>query len=556
MSSEAPAPPTPPTHPEGRTRFVYQQWVRDPKGSLLTKPPPSGVRPPNDLIWGHTLDDFFWIQRIPNIDVLTIWSRSMIKEHGENYDESEFLEPDALQVPRLRHPWPVLKVPNDGIRVPKNSYGVIDQGCEKHSKPDFVAKRRDDSEPCLERGALNKAGRILKELFGFDDNSGSEYFVPNDPHYPLRSPDGALYAVLFASRFREEAFGSGRGALPPQTISLPQLTGVRSVRGNPVMLEFDEYGIYVTGDDTGEYADLFDSTEEGRSRDASPEGMQLDDPKVEAPSVDNSSRETSDTESKDEVEGKADDGDLATSAAGSELDDLSPSEPIPRDSPFSIQDIPKLEESIPHYYFPDILFVHDPHELTATSLDSYEDVGEESFEPRAPLVYKRVFPELHRDKARDLEQPTSPKREAHLHLAHQNRMGVGNHSLVYRAPLTLPVPLSAHSRNGKVTVAAKSAFPKFRARELLANEAKMYSRFPEHLSQDWCGYNLVTPIKHPVPVGPVVPKFFGYYVPTRGDGSLVDVFDAGVPSPVLLLEECGKPVTPGKFSADERQVAS
>lgn len=393
----------------------------------------------------------------------------------------------------------------------------------------------------------------MKELFGFDDGGDSGYFAPNDPHYPLRSPDGALYAVLFASRLREKAFGSKREALPPQTIDLPQLSGMKILRGNLVMVEFDEYGIYITGDETGKYADFRDDGgEEGKNRDASPERTQVDDPKVEVPAVDSSPSEANNTEAEGEVAGKADDGDLARSAEDSELDNLSSSEPIPRDSPFSVQDIPKLEESIPHYYFPDTLFVHDPHRLTSTSSDSYDLMGERSFKPRAPLTYKRIFPELPRDNAHDLDQPTSPKREAQLHLAHQNRMGVGNHSLVHRAPLTLPEPLSAHSRNGKVTVAAKSAFSNYRARELFENEAKIYNLFPEHLSQDWCGYNLVTPIKHPVPVGPVVPKFFGYYVPTRDDGSPFHVFDAGAPSPILLLEECGNPVAPEKFSADER----
>ncbi len=96
---------------------------------------------------------------------------------------------------------------------------------------------------------------------------------------------------------------------------------------------------------------------------------------------------------------------------------------------------------------------------------------------------------------------------------HQNLVGVGSHSLVQHAPLTLPDPLSAHSRNGRVVVAAKTAFPVLSARKLLANEAKIYDKFPKHLMQDWCGYNLVTPIGHPVPVGPIVPKCYGYYVP-------------------------------------------
>ena len=40
-----------------------------------------------------------------------------------------------------------------------------------------------------------------------------------------------------------------------------------------------------------------------------------------------------------------------------------------------------------------------------------------SFSPQGPLIYKRVLPALPRDNARALELPTSPEREAHLHLA-------------------------------------------------------------------------------------------------------------------------------------------
>ena len=418
---------TPPTHPEGRTRFVYQEWQREPDGPLLSRPPPTGVRPPNALIWGHTLEDFFWIQRIPNIPMLTIWSRTMIKEYGENYHEEEFSEPDALQVPRLRHPWPVLKVPNDGVHVPKDSYGVIDEGCEKHSQDGYVAKRRDDSEPEPEQKALDSA-------------EGSEK-------------------------------------------------------------------------------------------------MQLDDEEVK----------TSETKSAEDERASE-----VVVDRECEPDNLSSAGHIPRDSPFSVEDLPKLEESIPHHYFPDKLVVHDPHQVTTSDSYYYDKAGRKTFPPRAPMVYRRVLSPNSPSAPSDASQPAPPERKAHLHLAHQNRIGVGNHSLVHRAPLTLPEPLSAHSRNGKVTVAVKTAFSRDSARELLANEANMYSLFPEHLSQDWCGYNLVTPIKHPVPVGPVVPRFFGYYIPIMADGTLYDATESGMPSPILLLEECGNPVVPNKFSADDR----
>ncbi|KAJ7906202.1 hypothetical protein B0H13DRAFT_1619636, partial [Mycena leptocephala] len=161
-------------------------------------------------------------------------------------------------------------------------------------------------------------------------------------------------------------------------------------------------------------------------------------------------------------------------------------------------------------------------------------------------------------------------RIAHLNLSSAPRLGVGNHSVVHRAALRLPVPLSARSPTGEVTVAAKTGFSNEEARRLLLNEGKIYGAFPKHLQEDWCGMNLVAPITHPVPVHAVVPKFYGYYVPHEEededeDAARTDEKDAlcafkrsasyqawNKVSPILLLEECGSPILPQKFTADDR----
>ena len=230
---------------------------------------------------------------------------------------------------------------------------------------------------------------------------------------------------------------------------------------------------------------------------------------------------------------------------------------IPLDSPYSVENVPKLEEFLPIEYYPDYLHVHDPNSVTTASYRNY-GYRKQSVEKAETIVYKRVFPKLPRDPP-DSSASSTPLRVAHLHLTQNHRFGVGHHSLVHHAPLTLPEPLSAHSRNGRVIVAAKSAFNHESARHLLNREAKIYNAFPRHLSEDWCGFNLATPCKHPVPAGPVVPKFYGYYVPVKmEDGKEVlrnDEKDSESPSPILLMEECGKPVKPEKFTADQRYVS-
>ncbi|EMD36867.1 hypothetical protein CERSUDRAFT_35514, partial [Gelatoporia subvermispora B] len=96
----------------------------------------------------------------------------------------------------------------------------------------------------------------------------------------------------------------------------------------------------------------------------------------------------------------------------------------------------------------------------------------------------------------------------------------------------------------------------------LRREARMYGRFPRHIQQEYCGFQLIRPIKHPVPTGPVVPKFYGYYVPTNEKGEAVDNsyreveenkdYTVKGPSPILLMEECGEPINPSTFSLDDR----
>ena len=119
-----------------RHRIVSRQWLRDPDGSTLPRPPPVGTRAPNGLIWGHSLEDFMWIQRIPNVNVLTIWTRSMIKEFAENYDEGEFAAPEPR--PRVRRPWPVLRIAQDARNRTVPPVGAYDEGSDHED---------DDGEP-------------------------------------------------------------------------------------------------------------------------------------------------------------------------------------------------------------------------------------------------------------------------------------------------------------------------------------------------------------------------------------------------------------------------
>ncbi|KAG2341523.1 hypothetical protein BDR05DRAFT_859432, partial [Suillus weaverae] len=76
--------------------------------------------------------------------------------------------------------------------------------------------------------------------------------------------------------------------------------------------------------------------------------------------------------------------------------------------------------------------------------------------------------------------------------------------------------------------------------------------FPDHFFQHWNGYNVVSPIQDPVPVGALCPQFYGYYTPDDPtDGEYW-----GRPrylSPILFLEHCGREIDPDELCQDDKQ---
>jgi len=354
-----------------RTRFVHQWWDRSPDGKYLDKyDAPLGKRTPNGLVWAHSTNDLFMIQRIPDVNVVTCWSRSMIKEYGERpIDDGD--EPHA---PRIRRPYPLLKIDKD-VECPESGvYGCFDEGSE-HGDP-----------------------------------------------VPVEEPEG--------EKLQEETKAEMRVDSPPQK---PKQDYIYKGKGGRIHR--------------------------------------------------------------------------------------------------------RLEERIPQQFLPDRLIVTDPFGL---AFGEGKKKGNKQ-EPE-PWIYERLYPYLDRDLSADrfAEDPVT----AELYLDPGEVVGVGHHSNVYRATLTLPKGLSAHTPDGKVTVVAKTAFPRSEHRAPFRNEAKIFGSFQKHLSEEWCGYNMVSPLSWPIPVGPVVPKFYGYYMPI---GEMKEKL-----SPIMLMEECGTPVDPLKLTPEQK----
>jgi hypothetical protein len=130
---------------------------------------------------------------------------------------------------------------------------------------------------------------------------------------------------------------------------------------------------------------------------------------------------------------------------------------------------------------------------------------------------------------------------ARLDLRRNKYLGSGNHSQVTLAPLTLPACAAAPSVRGAVAV--KLAKPSPEEREMLLHEAKIYNAFPRELQEGTTDQP------------PVVPKFYGYYVPSREafdsqsyDDKFTEEDRKAVwetierVTPLLLLEPCGTPI--------------
>lgn len=128
--------------------------------------------------------------------------------------------------------------------------------------------------------------------------------------------------------------------------------------------------------------------------------------------------------------------------------------------------------------------------------------------------YKRALP-----KPESEYDPNNSPRIASLSLSAKHLRGVGNHSSVYRAPFTLPPPLTTNprSKDGRVTVIAKTAFSEREDRNFLKNEAHVFNTFSSneycHMQQEWSWLNDISGFSS---ISPVVPKFYGYYAPEEG----------------------------------------
>jgi hypothetical protein len=115
-------------------------------------------------------------------------------------------------------------------------------------------------------------------------------------------------------------------------------------------------------------------------------------------------------------------------------------------------------------------------------------------------------------------------------------------------------PKGIHPLTAKVRVAAKLSLP---YDYHLGREAEAYQAFPRSFFEHMSGFQVIKPLKVPTPVGPLVPQFYGYYVPDiqvdDSSPALTRIsYDSQYLSPILLLEDCGQKIAPEKLTLDDQ----
>lgn len=229
------------------------------------------------------------------------------------------------------------------------------------------------------------------------------------------------------------------------------------------------------------------------------------------------------------------------------------------EDPYSIDGVPKLERFIEMDHLPEVLVVFDRSNVTNRGT---KRAGQ-------PLRYKRVFPEV---PAR-----TREPREGQLHLDSSNLVAEGRRSCVHRAPLVATLHPTDASPT-RVAVVAKTATSCCRSHHLLREEAKGYAAFPREFFEDSELIPADAPLKAHRPAmrprgfpgwgvamnpkskpknlaPPIVPNFYGLYVPMNSKGKVLartheeckdfansDCYVPHWPRSILLMQDCGEPV--------------
>ncbi|KAH9924994.1 uncharacterized protein BXZ73DRAFT_50319 [Epithele typhae] len=164
------------------------------------------------------------------------------------------------------------------------------------------------------------------------------------------------------------------------------------------------------------------------------------------------------------------------------------------------------------------------------------------------VLYKRAYPEGIKIRSRDA-------RRGCLFLDDQNKLADGRRSSVFRTPLIATLGPRDQKRK-HVRVVAKVADDRCRSHHLLRQEAKAYAAFPREFY-----------VRSKPTAPPIVPKFYGYYVPINSKGESLERDHPGCneyatsqchvhrwPKAILLMEDCGEQIDTACMPFSERNA--
>ena len=534
----------PPPIGEG-TRVVFRLWPRDPNGQIA--PPKRGKEAPNGLdLWGATLCDFYRVKRIPSCsNDLTVSTGSMLaasmRELGEiEWAGDEIALADEEQEPHEVFPYDIGKLIRDmerNVRERKanDTWDDIPTSTELTGS---CFNRTFYSPPWPLKPFSVKAPILQKRI--------PYHLLPKT--LVIHDPNNVLPANLRSTR---EGSWSDNDTIRRYTLKLTEdgqrMVGEDRALAEKAIEESNQQNFIAVGGDCG-----FPGPSKPLLIVSHPRG----------PGVPLETPEAHLYLSKDSVCGTGHHS-VVYNAEWELPRSVLVEEPLCRLCLLEKLDVEirKHDEFTPSGLLTD-MDVHVYHDVEV-EFPSY-DIAMEDTTTQAPIDTQE------REEATvDGDNPKSEAQEKTTGKVVAIKEATVRYKDTYTGPIILvhaePHWLSPEGSPGclhfptvpptaKVIVTAKLS----RGRDGdLNNEATNYQLFPRHLFQHYNGYNIVPPLRDPVPVGAVLPQFYGYYVredkATMFDGYSFDEGYYSYSSPVLLIENCGDVIRPRDLDRDDRQ---
>ncbi|KAI0046803.1 hypothetical protein FA95DRAFT_1519847 [Auriscalpium vulgare] len=536
---------------DGRRRIVVRQWPRAPDGPVLKGSPDGKMAGNGWPLWGATLMDFFYVRRIPNVPGLaTISSGSRLAAWARHVGEltaadEEIAWADAEAEPVQLHPYPIWKRIEDIER--RRGFRDAEETKEANEEEERAEPPRTSIFGSMQPPSPFTPAPTLQEIIPF-------HLLPKK--LIVHDPDDVL------------SVGSRRGSHPGTTRTYKLLL---STEGR-AKVESDRALAREKASKQGEF--LQTGTPDNETGEVPPAMFVTRPP---APILEEVAEGHLYLRQKDAL-GQGNHSVIYNAEFELPKDVLAPpvlcDQCLMLDARKLLLEQEEADSELAKQTGKITFTEHENPSADVTLVHASQVEGTASAVHRYPEQYTPA--EIERREAARLANPQSAPSTHALSSASTSL------TATYTGPVRRVSPQTPWQHVGKPTCAHRmtdTALPSATvsvAAKLslegdahLAREARNYQAFPRHMFEHWSGYNVLPPLHNPTPVGAVVPQFFGYYVPEDGDGessSSEEETSGGAPdadvkekrklkgylSPIMLLENCGRPIDPRSLNADDR----